>query len=373
MKNGKHIVIDARIRPTSTGRYVDRLMEHLQDIDTTNHYTVILGKDDKWKPKAKNFKVKRVGFPQFSFNPWDQIAFAWILYRLKPDLVHFSMTQFPLLYFGNLITTTHDTVMLYHTHKKNKSAIYHWIKEQGYKLLLWQGHRKAKKIIVPTNAVKKDLVRHQRFTLPKIEVTYESTEPPLKAKAKRPEGMNEGDEFITYVGTNFPHKNNQSLVDAFEFLSKKHPKLLLVFPSKIDFFYEQLISYINTEKPDLKDRIRFLNFVSDEELKWVYENAKVYVFPSIGEGFGLPALEAMAHGLPVASSDIDVLQEVYGDAVLYFDALDPKDIARSVHRLLIDKELRKVHIDRGHERVKRYSWHRMAQETKKIYESALAD
>ncbi len=372
MKNPRHIVIDARIRPDSTGRYADRLLAHLQNIDSTNNYTVILRKDDDWEPEAPNFKVKRVGFPQFSFNPWDQIAFPWILYRLKPDVIHFCMTQYPLLYFGNIVVTTHDTTMLYHTHKKDRSALFHWLKDRGYRLLMWAGHRKAKKIIVPTYAVKKDLVKHQRFTLPKLEVTHESSEPPLPVTAQKPELMEPDDEFIVYVGTAFPHKNRKRLIDAFEYLANKHPKLKLVHVGKIDFFYEEVVEYART-KTHLYDRIKFLGFVSDEELKWVYQSAKLYVFPSLMEGFGLPPLEAMNHGLAVVASDIPVLREVLEDATVYFDPEDPKDIAKVVHEVLSDDAKRKELIRRGNKQIKKFSWERMAQETKKIYEDALAD
>jgi len=372
MKNGRHIVIDARIRPSGTGRYVDRLLAHLQTIDSTNDYTILLRNDDSWTPEAANFKVKHVGFPQFSFNPWDQIAFPWILYRLKPDLVHFSMTQYPLLYFGKIVTTTHDTTMLYYTHKKDKPAFYHWLKEQGYKLLLWAGHRKAKKIIVPTYAVKKDLVRHQHFTLPKIEVTLEATEPPLGITASRLEDLASDEQFIAYVGTNFPHKNNRALIDAFEYLAKKHPKLKLVFVGKIEFFYEQLIDYART-KTHLFDRVKFVGYITDEELKWVYQNAKVYAFPSLSEGFGLPGLEAMTHGLAVVASDIPTLKEVYGDAAHYCDPFDTKSIAKAIDEVLCDQNLRKDLIRKGHARVKLFSWKRMAQQTKKVYEYVLAD
>ncbi len=77
-----HIVIDARIRRSSTGRYVDRLLEHLQNIDSYHRYTVLVQPDDPWEPKASNFHAIPCRYAQFSLNPLDQIGFAWQLYRL---------------------------------------------------------------------------------------------------------------------------------------------------------------------------------------------------------------------------------------------------------------------------------------------------
>src|SRR5690348_392876 len=92
----KHIVIDARIRRSTTGRYTDRLVEHLQKLDDFHRYTILVQPDDPWKPTAKNFTALPCPYPQFSFNPLHEIGFARQLYGLKPDLVHFTMTQQPL-------------------------------------------------------------------------------------------------------------------------------------------------------------------------------------------------------------------------------------------------------------------------------------
>ena len=109
-----HIVIDARNRRSSTGRYTDRLITHLAQIDPENTYTILVQPGDDWQFDNPNFQTKTCRFQQFSFNPVDQISFALQIYRLKPDLVHFTMTQQPLLYFGNIVTTTHDLTMLRH-------------------------------------------------------------------------------------------------------------------------------------------------------------------------------------------------------------------------------------------------------------------
>src|SRR3989344_5241955 len=100
----KHIVIDNRISRASTGRYSDRLVEHLQAIDQINHYTILIQSSDTWQPTAPNFTTQTCDYDQFSFNPLQQIGFARQLYKLRPDLVHFPMNQQPILYFGDVVT-----------------------------------------------------------------------------------------------------------------------------------------------------------------------------------------------------------------------------------------------------------------------------
>src|SRR5688500_16912125 len=97
----KHIVIDARIRRDSTGRYIDRLIEHLQKIDDENTYTILVDPGDSWRPTAQNFAVRPCSYPKFSFNPVYLITYGLFLKKLRPDLVHFGQTpQEPVWYFG---------------------------------------------------------------------------------------------------------------------------------------------------------------------------------------------------------------------------------------------------------------------------------
>ena len=363
-----HIVIDARIRRTSTGRYVDRLLAHLQDIDHYHKYTILLQPDDPWKPTAKNFHTATCPFPQFSFNPMDQIRFAAQLYRLKPDLVHFTMTQQPLLYFGHIVTTTHDLTMFEFVRRGKTHPFVYRLKLRLYKAMMWVAHRKSRWIIAPTKTVAKDIATMQPFTTHKLAVTYESTEPPLPVAAVQPVGV-EGD-FLLYVGTAFPHKNLPTLIEAFDQLVKTFPKLKLALTGKKEIHYEELETWASTHPS--RTSIIFTGFVSDESLKWLYQHCKAYVFPSLSEGFGLPPLEAMAHGAPVVASGASCIPEILGDAAYYFNAKSEKDIAEKVTDVLKDAKLRDKLIAAGNEQVKKYSWKKMAEETLVIYKSSLS-
>ncbi len=364
----KHVVIDARIRRTSTGRYTDGLINYLQQIDHDNKYTVLLEPDDPWQPRVANFSRADAPYKQFSFSPLEQLKFAWQLYRLKPSLVHFTMTQFPLLYFGNIIVTTHDLGMLTGARPKYSKLAFR-LKLMGYKFLLWQAHKKAKKIIVPTDFVKREVTAYHPFTVKKLVRTYESSESQANIQPKKPTWL-KSEKFILYQGTAFPHKNTARLVDAFKLLTEKYPDLHLDFNGKKEFYYEKLETYVKDHGNP--DRIHINGFVADDESKWMFAHAQAYVTATEEEGFGLTGLEAMEQGTPVVCSDIPVLREVYGNAAHYFNQNDIEDIAIKISEVLDDEALSSKLKALGTTQAAKYSWQRMAEETLDVYKEVLS-
>lgn len=365
----KHIVIDARIRSSSTGRYADRLLEHLQQLDQTNRYTILLDPSDKWLPTAKNFEVKACVYKKFSFNLIDQLTFSRFIKALEPDLVHFTMTpQEPVFYSGKRVTTTHDLTMLRYARAGKLPEPIHKLRMLGYRFLLWHSHRVNQRIIVPTNFVKKDLSNYQPFTADKITVTLESSEPPLKVPSDPLAGVHQ--PFIMHVGSPFPHKNIERLIDAFSQLKETYPELQLVLAGKKEYYFEQLINQKIADSKYSSDII-IPGFIEDSELKWLYENAECYTLPSLSEGFGLPGLEAMAHGTPLVSSNETCLPEVYGDAAEYFDPNDTDSLVEAVKLVLSDKKRADQLRHLGYKQIKKYSWQKMAEQTLAVYNQVI--
>lgn len=364
-----HIVIDARIRRASTGRPVDRLLEYLQEIDTTNTYTILLEPSDTWKPTAPNFTATPCPFKQFSFNPLQQVTYARMLRSLRPDLVFFTMTgQQPLFYFGKQITLTHDLTMLRYVRAGKLPKVLHAVRMIGYRLLFWAAHRKSKAIIVPSKFVQKDLAQHYPFARHKVDVIYEASEPPIKGRSAQPRGVRQ--PFLLHVGSPFPHKNIERLVATFEKLLPAYPDLQLVLAGRKEHYFESLIEGVIAQS-SAKDNIVIPGFVSDAELKWLYEHAAMYVLPSLSEGFGLPGLEAMAHGCPLASSNATCLPEIYQDAALYFDPESVSDMTQKIEQLLRDPKLAKSLVASGHKLVATYSWERMTHQILDVFKKAL--
>jgi glycosyltransferase involved in cell wall biosynthesis len=353
----KHIVIDARIRPASTGKPVDRFLEYLPGYDKKNHYTVVLKNDDSWTSASNNIRVVKTRFPIFSLNPLNQLLYAIQLYRLRPDLVFFTLTgQQPILFFGKQITLTHDLTMYEYVRAGKLPVWAHQIRMIGYRFLMWSAHRKSKHIIVPSDYVLGALVRFHSFTKNKVTRVYESSEPESEITESPLRGIS--GQFILHVGSPLPHKNIENLLQAFEIVKESNKPLQLVLAGKKEYFMEELIRKHDLEKN--KDVI-IPGFVSDAELKWLYKHAACYVLPSLSEGFGLPGLEAMAHGCPLVSSDATCLPEIYGDAAEYFNPRDVEEIAKKINMVIGDGAMREKLTKLGLKRLEKYSWEKMTE------------
>lgn len=354
------IVIDARRIKESTGRYARELLAELQELDTTNDYHVIIHTKDQthWTPKAKNFTLHVVPYDNYTFG--EQIGFARFLYKLSPDLVHFTMPQQPLLYIGKRITTIHDlTLIRFKNLDKNKYV--YAIEQTIFKFLIKNVAKRSKLIIAPSKYTKDDVVAYTNVKPDKVIVTHEAGTPLSNSKPKTVRAL-DGKEFILYVGNSFPHKNLERLVRAFSVLKEKHPDLHLALAGKREFFYEQL----ENNNRDVKN-VHYLGFVPDEQLVWLYKHAQAYVFPSLSEGFGLPGLEVMHHGVPLVSSNATCLPEIYGDAAHYFDPESTDDIARAVDEVLRSKSRREKLVKNGFTRIKKFSWAKMTKKTLEAY------
>lgn len=355
------IVIDGRNSGTSTGRYVDKLVENLQQLKPDIEFTILAksGRLEFFKEIAPGFKTVRCDIQEFSFA--EQYGYVWQLYGIKNDLVHFTMTQQPVLYFGKKITTIHDLTAAYWRNPAKNRLIF-WIKQRVYRWVVKRVAKHSARIIVPSNFVKHQLAQFARISPRKIHVINEAADK-ITAKAE-PVGHLKRGGFIMYVGRPQPHKNLERLVEAFAVVRQSHPGLKLVLAGKKDILYERLQR--DTARRGFKGVV-FAGFMSEGQLRWLYENTAVYVFPSLSEGFGLPALEAMVHGAPVVSSNASCSPEIYGGGALYFDPLDTGDMAEKISLVLGNSRLANELTAAGAARARKYSWRKTAEQTLELY------
>lgn len=359
-----HIAIDARIINSSTGTYVERLLHYLEEVDTVNRYTIIVPTKDTdfYIPRNPNFTVVTNDTPNYSFA--EQTAFKTFLERLSADLVHFCMPQQPLGYKGKHVTTIHDLILL-KTYNSDKNWLVFHAKQLVGRYLFKRIAKTNDHIIVPTHYVKDDYVEYSGISPDKVTVTYEAADifvdklQPYQHPFKR---------FILYVGQQSDYKNIRRLGDTHQKLLASHPDLGLILVGRKNAGVLNNEAYFT--KKEYKN-ILFTDFIPNEQRDWLFKHCDAYVFPSLMEGFGLPGLEAMAYGAPVASSNTASLPEVYGDAAHYFDPLNTDDMARAIDDILMSSELRERLIEKGRIQLKKYSWRHMAEQTHQVYMNAL--
>jgi len=369
------IGIDARLYGPKVGggglgRYVEQLVTELQKIDKKNRYILFLKKEnfDACKITNKNFEKRLADIHWYSIK--EQMQMPKLIDQEDLDLIHYPHWNIPLRAKVPFVVTIHDLLLLEEPTSAKKATqldpFRYKLKYLGYKYIVDRAVHKSKHIIAVSQFTKGSILKHFSTNPNKISVVHEGVTTNQKTR-KQENKKTIQDPYFLYVGNAYPHKNLEALLHAFAFFHKLHPEVKLVLVGKKDIFWEWLEKeFDEIEIP--RKAVIFHGYATEEELDQLYQNATLYVFPSRHEGFGLPPLEAMARGVPVAASRATAIPEILGDAALYFEPDDIEAMVESMEKALGDKELRDKMTHKGHEQIKKYSWKTMAEEIIKVYE-----
>lgn len=353
------------------GRYTQKLIEKLGEIDRENEYFVFLRKEnfDEYAVPAENFHKVLADFKWYGFK--EQIFLPILLSKYNLDIMHFPHFNVPFFYRRPLVVTIHDLILLHFPTLRGTTLdpwLYH-LKFLAYKLIISSAIKRAQKVIAVSEFTKNDILHHYRTQKEKVAVTYESAEDFCWISQKTREEILEKygimKPYLLYVGNAYPHKNLELLIIAFGELKKIRPQLRLVLVGRQDYFYARLKKLV-VEK-NIQDVI-FPGYVPDQDLDIIYRNCLLYVFPSLYEGFGLPPLEAMSKGVPVLSSDHQCMREILGESAFFCNAYSTKSLLEGIEKILSDEALRKNLAEKGYLKSNSYSWRAMAEETLKIYQ-----
>jgi glycosyltransferase involved in cell wall biosynthesis len=313
----------------------------------------------------------RAGGPQVHFR---RLTTASSLLRLAADLplraarerldVLHTTYAAPLLAPCPVVVTVHDISFVAHPE---------WFSDRDLRVLSltvpWS-MRRAARIVTVSELCRAEIIAHYRLPEDRVVAIPNAAGPAAQplGKAEAGEelaqlGLDPNRPYLLAVGNLQPRKNLARLIEAFRRLPAGGLEVDLVIVGPRHFQGEQVLA----AGREAGDRVHFTGYLDDRQLAACYRRAEAFVFPSIFEGFGIPALEAMAHGIPVASSRGGALPEVCGAAALYFDPLDVDSIEEAVRRVLTDDELRASLVHAGHERERGFSWHRSAEQTLGVY------
>jgi glycosyltransferase involved in cell wall biosynthesis len=288
--------------------------------------------------------------------------------RERVDLLHSLGTTSPLHGPRPRVVTIHD--LIYHHYRGD----FPLASRLGLEALVPLGAKRADCVIVPSEATKADVVRHCRVDPAKVDVVPSgpgmgSFDPTPEAELRERFDLGDSPVVLT-VSPPLPHKNLDRLLEAHAQLGGLSPGPLLVLVGHAGREGEGLRARM--AELGVEERVRVTGWVSDEDLEGLYRMAGCCAYPSLYEGFGLPVLEAMLRGTPLACSNATSLPEVAGDAAELFDPRDPASIAAAVERLLTDPARAAELVERGRRRAALFSWERSARETIASYELALA-
>ncbi len=262
------------------------------------------------------------------------------------------------------VVTIHDLSYYYYSNE--------FLKKDLYKLKNWTKYsvKKAKKVIAVSNTTRKDLIKFYSLPDNKIVVIYNGYEKKirnLKEKNKTFPKKVKNNQYFLFVGTLQPRKNITTLIKAFQQFKQIYPEKKLVIVGKKGWLYNQIFNLVDRLK--LKNDVLFTQYVSDQDLIYLYQHAFAFVHPSLYEGFGIPILEAMSYGCPVISSFASSLPEIGSNACLYFDPNSVNDLVEKMTDLQQNSQLRNELINLGKQRVKEFSWQKCGQETLEVLKS----
>jgi alpha-1,3-rhamnosyl/mannosyltransferase len=299
-----------------------------------------------------------------SFSLREQLQLPSQLRKLSADVLHYPYTIMPLATPRPYVLTVHDIIPI------RFPQYFSLLQRMLYRMSLTISLHSAACVICVSEATRSELKSVLRVEADRLFVAHEGV-----SEAFRPSARHElervrtryglPEDYLLYVGSNKPHKNLASLLDAY---AGVHSAPTLVLAGAQDHRYQKArrrVSLLNLEK-----RVRFLDSVMEKDLPALYGGATAFLYPSIYEGFGLPPLEAMACGVPVVCSDIPSLIETTGDAALKFDPTDTASIAAAVERIVEDGKLRTDLKDRGLRHSAAFSWKKAAEVTVSLYRRA---
>lgn len=354
-----------RDRIDGTRVYILNMLRQFGKISTNDDFLVYHETDFNAQlapPEFENYSVKSLG----KFPAWTHTKFAWEIFRKKPDVLWMPLHNLPFLRRKSLktVVTIHDLAFKFFPEYFTRKDLF------KLNFLADRAIRNSDKIIAVSNSTKNDILKiypeieaekitvvHHGFSaeLFSQEISKEKSGSVLKSYNLQP------DSYLLYVGAIQPRKNLIVLIEAFEKIKETHPEMKLVFAGEKAWMWEGIVERI--ESSFAKEDIIITGSVPFCDMPALYQNASVFVFPSLYEGFGIPVLEAFASGVPVVLANNSSLPEVGGGASLYFDGKNSEDLCVQIKSVLDDPSKKEEMIKRGLERVKEFSWEKCAKQT----------
>lgn len=362
-------------RKTGKGWYTYHLVRELLALDLSNEYLLYTNaiSGDVGKMIAIAAQASKIHIKIIHKNPllW-HLAVIRDFARAGGNLF-FAPTSFiiPAFLPRRIVSviTVHDLIAFLHPHFHQTKATV--LEHLFFRMAL----RKTRSVLVPSENTKKDLIRMFKYPEEKIAVTplgveigvgkNTSTEAlkTMKEKYKLPE------KYILTVSGLEPRKNISVLLDAVNELAKKHAHIALVIVGGKGWKSEATQEKVRAAG----SRVLHIENCDSADLSAIYAGAKLFVFPSLYEGFGLPPLEAMAAGCPVVCSNAASLPEVVGNCALLFDPRRPTELQMQIEKILANPELREDLINRGKKRAAEFTWKRTAEKTFAGFKKVISD
>ena len=353
------------------------LIRALQVIDNQNEYFIFVkpDEDNTCISETKNFHIVEVPGGNYVF--WEQIMLPIYARKYGIDVLHCTSNTAPIFLTVPLILTLHDVIFMEKTVGKNTSTNYQKFGNLYRKWLVPKIVRKCQQIVTISEVEKANIIRVLGLQEKLITVVHNGVsgrfgiKPNAEIINQVREELNLDGDFFLFLGNVEPRKNVTNTVKAFVAFAEVNTHVQLVITGLKPTFVSDILTEIG--KISFLNRFVFPGFVTENVLLTLYAEAKVFLYPSFREGFGLPILEAMAFGTPVVTSNISAMPEVAGDAAFLVDPYSVEEITAGMTVAYENDKLRQQKINSGFLRPSMFTWQNTAQKMLNIYQSKLSD
>lgn len=361
------------------GIYTYELTKRLQqykDLELNGHIFNFINRNDISKD-LEGIEIEKKICSLFPYGVYRRIwnyipiKYNW-LFNDKADIYHFFNFIVPPRVNGKVITTVYDMTYKLYPETMDKNNLKRLNDDMEYSV------NRSDKIITITESSKKDIIKFLDINPSKIEiipcgVDYNTFNRVLcdEQKLNVRKKYNLPQDYILYMGTLEPRKNIDSIIEAFALLKKQKDfdNIKLVIAGKKGWLFESIFDLVN--KLGLNNQVIFTDYVDEIDKPIIYNMAKLFVFPSLYEGFGIPVLEAMASSVPVITSNVSSLPEVAGDAAILVDPKDIGGIAKNMIKILSDDHFKNELVRKGHTQAQKFTWEASAEKLYNIYKEVM--
>ncbi|WP_099294681.1 glycosyltransferase family 1 protein [Butyricimonas sp. Marseille-P3923] len=344
-------------------------IRELQKTDHENEYYILVAPgEDRCLQASDNVRIVEIKCPTYPL--WEQVALPSAIREIKPDIIHCTSNTAPLFCPAPLVLTLHDIIFLEKRAHNNKSM---------YQNMGWYYRR----FVVPRVLAKcKQIITVSQFECNRIRETLHLPEEqiiaihngfsnrfhPLKETYTVTKKYIPAKEYLFFLGNTDPKKNTQCTLKAYSIYVKQssNPLPLLIADLKEEVIH-QILKQEGIE--EIKPMLYSPGYITHSDLPAIYNGAKIFLYTSLRESFGIPLLEAMACGTPVVTSNTSAIPEVAGEGAILVDPTDADAIAAQILKLEQDAGYREQQIAYGLERTKQFSWQHTAEQLLKVYQS----
>lgn len=365
-----------RAKKHGMDRVALELIRNLQEIDHVNEYYVFVKKDEDHSALKETLNFKIIQLDSGSYPIWEQFVLPRAAKKYGCQVLHCTSNTAPIFSDITLVTTLHDIIYMESSYYKTitgSASSYQKFGNVYRKLIIPRVVSRSDKIITVSNFEKNNIAEYFEMKNDKrLTTVYNGVSKHFKPITDKTEldrikaKYNLPDLFLFFIGNSDPRKNTKRTLKAFSnFLKQTHLNFKLVMLHYDRLELKRVLSDIGD--PKLIDHIVIAGYVSDEDLPAIYSLSKIFLFPSLREGFGIPILEAMACGVPVITSNTSSMPEVSGDAAHIVDPYNPNEITTAIIKILTEKRYWNSLSEKGLVQHKKFSWKIMAEQVLTVY------